>query len=602
MQYMNNIIQYLKHCSISRKLSAMLLCLWLSVSCTAILEGRISNLEDRVSRLELYCEELNTNISALQAIVSSIQRNECITSINPIEQGGTVIGYTIIFANSSPITVYNGESGNDGKDGHSPIIGVSQDNDEAWYWTLDGQWLLDTNGQKVRAIGVDGTDGKDGITPILKIEEGYWYVSTDNGYDWTNLGRAIDDYSDDTIGIDTVFQNIIISDNEVTFITSDGQSFTVCRARVLSIVFDTSSSIALPPNTTYLIQFTVFSSVGDINVDAWGVGSVKAKVVSTDAYTGCIYIETGDVIDDFCKVVVTVSDSSQTIIRTISIKKIETTNKVIVWGHSAGVIIEPFIKAEIESILDIEIDFEACSVNGEDMLQIAARQGSLPPLFADVDCSITDSGYRIANYDYPFHSSFGNEAISFSIINGFNPCTINGVKGTLTLTGSTYYFTPDGDKEIVLTSQNAVMSYASTAFNNALMTIFWCDQGSDKSNLETLIKKYERMTSFVGNNNYLIEGSITGTDEKRAQSEKLLLERFGEHFFNGRLYLLSEARKEISDVTSEEDIERMKMGQLPSFFMKDDVHLNERAARILSQKLVEVLMNSRSVQAAIINQ
>ncbi|MDE7473297.1 MAG: hypothetical protein K2M68_06910, partial [Muribaculaceae bacterium] len=38
--------------------------------------------------------------------------------------------------------------------------------------------------------GVDGKDGKDGITPEFKIENGDWYVSTDNGQTWQYLGRA----------------------------------------------------------------------------------------------------------------------------------------------------------------------------------------------------------------------------------------------------------------------------------------------------------------------------------------------------------------------------------------------------------------------------
>ena len=38
--------------------------------------------------------------------------------------------------------------------------------------------------------GQDGQDGKDGVTPQLKIEDGYWYISYDNGTTWTQLGKA----------------------------------------------------------------------------------------------------------------------------------------------------------------------------------------------------------------------------------------------------------------------------------------------------------------------------------------------------------------------------------------------------------------------------
>jgi hypothetical protein len=38
--------------------------------------------------------------------------------------------------------------------------------------------------------GEDGTPGQDGITPQLKIEDGYWYISYDNGSTWTRLSKA----------------------------------------------------------------------------------------------------------------------------------------------------------------------------------------------------------------------------------------------------------------------------------------------------------------------------------------------------------------------------------------------------------------------------
>ena len=58
----------------------------------------------------------------------------------------------------------DGIDGNDGKDGLPPLISIAQDEaDGNWYWTLNGEWLLDANNQRVRANGIDGIDGKDGI-------------------------------------------------------------------------------------------------------------------------------------------------------------------------------------------------------------------------------------------------------------------------------------------------------------------------------------------------------------------------------------------------------------------------------------------------------
>ena len=199
----------------------------LFTACHGNIWDAIDDLDARVARLEELCKEMNTNITSLQTIVSVIQENDVITGITPIEKGGKVVGYTISFDKHEPITIYNGEDGKDGangvdgKDGYTPILGVAKDTDGVYYWTLDGEWLLDAEGNKLRVTGrdgkdgidgedgkdgadgkdgqdgqdgkdgVDGADGKDGVTPQLKIEEGYWYISYDNGATWTELGKAV---------------------------------------------------------------------------------------------------------------------------------------------------------------------------------------------------------------------------------------------------------------------------------------------------------------------------------------------------------------------------------------------------------------------------
>lgn len=163
---------------------------------------------------------MNTNIEALQTIVEALQKNEYVTSVVPITEGSVEVGYTIAFSSGKYITIYHGRDGAtgapgaNGQDGYAPVIGVKKDTDGIYYWTVDGSWLLDENGQKVKAVGVDGQNGsngsngqdgangsdgapgaagKDGVTPQLKIENGMWYVSYDNGASWIELGQATGD-------------------------------------------------------------------------------------------------------------------------------------------------------------------------------------------------------------------------------------------------------------------------------------------------------------------------------------------------------------------------------------------------------------------------
>ncbi|MBQ9185321.1 MAG: leucine-rich repeat protein, partial [Bacteroidales bacterium] len=351
------------------------------LSCSTSLdevEERLDKVEARVAALEKLCSEMNSNISSLRCIVQAVQNGDYITSVTPLTENGKEVGYTINFSKGKPITVYHGKDGANGKDGkdgqdgkdgedgkdgtngqdgHTPVIGVKQDTDGIWYWTIDGEWLLDSNNQKVKAVGLDGKDGqngadgqpgsdgkdgqngqdgKDGITPQLKIEDGYWYVSTDNGATWTQLGKATgengQDGRDGTNGADgkdgkdgkdgdSMFQSVNVTDTEVTFVTSDGQTFVIRRAAALSIEFDSADLVVMGTNATRDIHYTITSGVDDITIEALSSADIKVKVNRTDAKTGSLQVVTGATIDEYSKVVVLVNNGSQAIMRTLTFEE-----------------------------------------------------------------------------------------------------------------------------------------------------------------------------------------------------------------------------------------------------------------------------------------
>ena len=254
------------------------------------LTNRIDNLEERVKTLEELCRQMNTNISSLQTIVSALQNNDYVTGVAPITKNGETIGYTITFTKSQPITIYHGENGKDGqngtngtngadgKDGSTPVIGVKMDDDGIYYWTLNSEWLTDDNGNKIKAVGTDGkdgadgkdgqngtngtdgqngtngADGKDGITPQLKIEDGYWLISYDNGATWIQLGKATGEdgaqgpqgeqgmqgpqgeqgndgaqgpQGEAGINGDSFFQSVTQDENNVYIVLADGTEITI---------------------------------------------------------------------------------------------------------------------------------------------------------------------------------------------------------------------------------------------------------------------------------------------------------------------------------------------------------------------------------------
>lgn len=214
-------------------------------------EQTLNDHEKRIVALEELCRQLNTNIDALQTIVEALEKKDYVTNVSPVREDGEIVGYTISFANSDTITIYNGKDGVDGKDGYTPQIGVMKDTDGIYYWTVDGEWLLDGKGNKIQANGVngidgtdgsngqDGTNGVDGITPRLKIENDYWYVSYDEGATWIELGKATGEDGSNGIDGDNIFKEVFIGDGFVVFTLDDDNNSQI----KLPFVTDTQLSV-----------------------------------------------------------------------------------------------------------------------------------------------------------------------------------------------------------------------------------------------------------------------------------------------------------------------------------------------------------------------
>ncbi len=143
--------------------------------------------ESRLNQLEDLCRTMNGNLSSIQRLVDAVDSRDYIIGFSVLRQNGVEIGYELRFASGSSISLYHG------KDGRAPVIGIRQYTDGKWYWTLDGSWITDGTGRMMPVSGTDGVNGINGTTPQLKIVDGYWYISYDNGKSWSRAGQATGD-------------------------------------------------------------------------------------------------------------------------------------------------------------------------------------------------------------------------------------------------------------------------------------------------------------------------------------------------------------------------------------------------------------------------
>ncbi len=141
------------------------------------LRNNLENLEDRITALEEWQKSVNMNIQSLQSIVSALENRNFITGVTPLMENGKETGYTITFQSGSPIIIRHG------KDGSTPVIGVAKDSDGVYYWTVDGEFLLDGD-KKIPVTGPEGDKGDagdDGITPHIGENGNWWIGTTDTG-------------------------------------------------------------------------------------------------------------------------------------------------------------------------------------------------------------------------------------------------------------------------------------------------------------------------------------------------------------------------------------------------------------------------------------
>lgn len=325
-----------------RKISLMLLAgLAVLASCKKLddLTERVNSLEEWSAAIEARLAELESRVNGhtqtLQTLVDKVSVLEgkvYVDKVTPTDEG-----YTILFSDGTTATISNGKDGAAGADGQTPVIGVVQDEEGVFYWTVngeivkgedgtpmrvtadapevvigdDGYWYIDGEPTGVKAKGddavapvvtigqngnwfIDGVDsglpsrGDDGKTPVFKVDSGKWYVSYDGEQTWQEVsvsGESGPEFS------------LTETDTTVT-ITYGGQQFTFSKggsAAGQSLVLKvTEYEATLAPTDTLAIKYTLTGGDKTTHVAVESNG-FKATV---DEVKRIVYIVAPAVLED----------------------------------------------------------------------------------------------------------------------------------------------------------------------------------------------------------------------------------------------------------------------------------------------------------------
>lgn len=266
------------------------------------------SIEKRLAELEEMCKKINEDIISIQTLVNAIQQKDFVTGVTEIKENGQIIGYEISFSKSQSVCLYNGK---DGVDGHTPQISVKQDTDGIWYWTIDSEWLKDTQGNKV------STMGREDLVPQIKIENEYWYMSYDNGATWTKLGKAIGENGEDGKDGISYFKDIEYDDEYVYITLMDGTILKMSKKSDLDITFKQLKDIPCNPGQILQIPYTLLGVVSSVEIITICEGEWTATIVKNNETSGYIVVKVPEIIDD-SHIVIAVSDNRKMVMKTLS--------------------------------------------------------------------------------------------------------------------------------------------------------------------------------------------------------------------------------------------------------------------------------------------
>ena len=265
--------------------------------------GSVDEIADRISALETLTKQKNSDIAALQAILTALENEVAVSEVENLTDG-----YILHFTDGTTATIKNGVDGKDGADGadgkdgangedgkdgadgedgkdgtngkdgvdgkdgmDAPSIYIAKENG-VYYWTLtvDGKtsWLTDYLGRKLPVAGaaamdgVDGSDGfngKDGVAPQLKVENGYWLISTNNGNTWSRIKdenghdvSAKGEAGNQGIKGINLFEGVVVGTESVVVTDANGESYEFPLLKAITFYSDAAHTLKVDTKNTVL--------------------------------------------------------------------------------------------------------------------------------------------------------------------------------------------------------------------------------------------------------------------------------------------------------------------------------------------------------------
>lgn len=285
----------------------------------------------------------------------------------------------------------------------------------------------------------------------------------------------------------------------------------------------------------------------------------------------------------------------------INISKINGKEIVSCWGDSLtrGVGVGSSYSKAFPYVLYGLLDGREvinCGVGGENTVNIASRQGGLPnivkPFTIPADTNKLEIELTNIYGDSAGILLQGGSALDpitgkYVMTAQINPCSINGVEGTLTYENGKYYFSRSEKGESVIVSRpTTLITYAMKSMRDNI-NIIWLGTNGGFSTSSELIEYIDAMIDYMTpiNKKYIVFGIhhlVSTVTETFEMIEKNMTLHFGRHYINQRKYMLEYGLSDAGITPTVEDTTAISQGKIPPSLLYDDVHYNDKGYNIIA--------------------
>ena len=278
------------------------------------LNEKLEAVQNEVDQIKTDLTQLKSDLAALKAAVDA---NLSVSQLNQLPDG-----YELVFSDGTKAVIKNGTSS---------VVGAEEDEDGVLYWTLNGEWLLDADGNKIKAsadqvalkldedgyyywtvngewlldaegnkVRANGIDGKEPVIKMYKSDsEGVWVWNVNGEILKDQNGEVINAQGPAGLDGDAFFESVKLSEDGTKLIITllpekEGEDKIVYEIPMgaFDIEFDAESAEGVTTDVKKF-SYTVsgVSAVDEVIVRVLSTNATGVKVVSESATKGYVELE-----------------------------------------------------------------------------------------------------------------------------------------------------------------------------------------------------------------------------------------------------------------------------------------------------------------------